>query len=1074
MLDLFNIADIKDFKLDRFVGLDHRDAHSTLGLFFFTDGSIGFALKVKGAYQVIHNLDQLESNYQKIVSFYDKLVFPFSKNTGATYQYIYTPDFDYSDLERKLLNSNFFKTDKEAYESYAKNYGDKIDEIKRALDELNININYGDFDEQEKAQMKKEIAQLRYEYDTLLKNFISSTGFVNYLEKFYNALNLRTVELLRDKIIGKARRHRYYLFVRYYPNYKEFNFSQNDLIEDINLNYFDEDKLLNQTTYQILKNVITHAIAAKSSLPFGGELLDANQTISVLYRFLGLPAMEYNSLTPTTRLFPYKMELLPDKLIVYDVPSPNMPVFDNNGHMINHKLKDKTCDILLKLYSLTSLPDPGQANYMLPTDFLARLKGDYSVTWSIFREDRKETRKRINMNRRTFEFLVDIPFLGKRLFSEEAVEIKRKMFKFAELNTQLGSFGDLFRVATHVTLRKAIPHEHITETYISLKKDNSITINTKAEDVKLNKEYVKIAREDKDIRNIVYKDERVFTIQTDYFRKIGGGVSALEETDSMPEIFFNSAYPFTFRAWDLLERYQPMYSASIGAFLPMYEEPEGMTEPGLIVETYSGIYNLNHFALPGAKNYAVIGATGSGKTFFQVNRNIVGYGKGVRIIFVDRGGALFRAVKFLNGQNIKLRTSYNYEAIKDKLNPFVLAAPDVFERTDDYDEYKQSIREFMVTLLCSICQMENENIAIRYFTELLDDLLFIDFNKNKVISETTGEASAQVTFSDIYNYLLNKRNEPGWSEFLSNDKVLSSIKLFTKGQLYGSLFDGIVRKPLITSPAVAIDFEGLESELVSQISLAIINSYIWNVVLGTGGFIPALSKKFRFTDIALDEVWSTLKSLLGQRVIETGMRTLRKHGAGMGLLTQTAADIGNSPIRDAVVNNIQNLYVLASNEADVINYKEVFGFNDVELEHIKHLKSEFGYYNDIYYKYLGNAYRHLSSFVKLRPLPLTYAIVTSDADDKTVINILQQEFAERCGDSENISYMKAVLLFSKLFPNSVRRYPRYAEIMEKVGNNLNNFVKHVLNEINFRFEEFNLEKELLDINLDVEALLDNS
>jgi conjugal transfer ATP-binding protein TraC len=822
-------------------------------------------------------------------------------------------------------------------------------------------------------------------------------------------------------------------------------------------------------TYQILKTVITHALAVKNSLPYGGELLNANGTVAMMYRYLGLPPMEYNSLTPLTRLFPYNMELFQDKIIIHDVESPEMPVFDVNGKMINHKLKNKSCDIMLKGYSLTSLPDPGKANFMLPTDFLARLKGDYSITWSIYRESRQTTRKRLNANRRTFEFLVDVPFLGKRLFSEDAIEIKKKMFKFADVNAQLGSFGDLYRVATHVLLRKAIPHEHIAEQYAYLRKEDTnlrgLNITEKP------KEYVDKAKQDSELRDIIYKDDRTFTIQTDYFRKIGGGISAIEEKDSLPEIFFNSMYPFSFKGWDLLERYQPLYSASLGAFLPFYNEPEGVSEPGLILETYSGVYNLNHFALPGAKNYAVIGATGSGKTFFQVNRNIVGYGKGTRIIFVDRGGALFRAVKFLNGQNIKLRMSYDYDSIKDKLNPFVLASPDVFSRKDDYDEYKQSIREFMVTLLCSICQRENDNIAIRYFTTMLDDMIFKDFNKNKVISEATGEASAQVTFSDIYKYLYEKKNETGWSELLSNDTVLSSISLYTKGQLYGSLFDGLVRKPLITSPAVAIDFEGLESDNVAQVSLAIINSYIWNVVLGTGGFIPALNKKFRFTDIALDEVWGTLKTNLGQKVIEVGMRTLRKHGAGMGILTQTASDIGNSPIKDAILNNIQNLYVLSSNEADVINYKNIFNFNDIELAQIKNLKSDFGYYNDIYYKYLGNSFKHLSTFVKLRPIPLSYAIVTSDADDKTVMNYLQEEFVNECGDSENISYMKAVLLFSKLFPNSVRRYPKYAEIMNKKGNNLIQFTKSVLTDINFNFKEFNLEKELLDINLNVESIL---
>jgi hypothetical protein len=1060
MIDLLRIYEFRDLPLERFLGGQYEG--KTIGTVLFEDGSIGFGVKINGKNILNYSDEDLYQYYQSIVGFLNKSILNFStKVTSATYQFIYIPEFNYDDFIKRILNTNFFETSRENEEAYFNTVNEKIDEIKATLNEFQLFLNTKEYvnslDEKEIKKLKQDIVRLKNDYEVLLKNFITSSMSIKYLRKFYEALNLRTVELLKSSILGIVRRHRYYLYCRYFPNYKDLNLNFSSVKENVEDIIFSEEESINQYVMNMFTNIVNHAMFLSNSLPFGGIILTIDELVNTMFRYMGMPSLSFNNATPLARLFPYEMDINKDALIIKDVPNSPVPVYDRYGKIVS-KQDTELSDIVINMFSVSSLPDPGTANIATSVDYLAGIQGDYSINWNFFRELRRDSRKRINANYMVFKFVTEIPILSKRLFSEESIEIKKRMFKFATYNLEMGELGDFFMLSNHLVLRRAVPSservelEKLYSARLGIENDG----NKKAK-IEQNPDFKK------DL-NKLYNDPRVAIVNTDFFRKLGGGVTAIREKDSVPAIMFSSAFPTSFRGWKYLERYMPLYAPSLGALLPFHEEPEGMSKCGLLLETPTGLYNHNHFALAGAKNFVISGGTGSGKTFFEVNRLINMFRNGARLIFIDRGAALYRAVQFLNGQNIKLRMFSKSELIKDKLNPFVIAEKSVHENEEDFSEYIQAIREFLVTLLCSICSLEDNNIAIRCFTQLIDDELLNNPDKHKV--RTDYGTSSQITFTDIYSYLYNKRSDQSFSELLSNDNVLSAIKNFTKDGLYGSLFDGIVTKPLIVSPAVCIDFEGLESEKVAQVALAIVNSYIWNIVLGTGGFIPELGKSYHQTNVDFDEVWATLKSKIGQVTIETGARTFRKHGAGLGLLTQSAADIGNSPIRDAIISNVQHVFAMAAKEGDVQNFKSVFGFTDTELKIVQNLKYKYGVYNELYYKCLDNVNRHLSTKLRLRPLPLTYAIVSSDPNDRALMDRLKEKFVLEVKDGDNIAYMKSVLLFAKVFPHGVEAYPRYQEIMSRIGNDLFKFLDNVLEEHKIKLNNFVLEDELYNIRLD--------
>jgi hypothetical protein len=148
---------------------------------------------------------------------------------------------------------------------------------------------------------------------------------------------------------------------------------------------------------------------------------------------MGMPSLSFNNATPLSRLFPYEMDINKDSLIIKDVPNSPVPIYDRYGKIVS-KTQTDLSDIVINMFSVSSLPDPGTANIATSVDYLAGIQGDYSINWNFYRELRKDSRKRISANYMVFKFVTEIPILSKRLFSEESIEIKRRMFKFATYN----------------------------------------------------------------------------------------------------------------------------------------------------------------------------------------------------------------------------------------------------------------------------------------------------------------------------------------------------------------------------------------------------------------------------------------------------------------------------------------------------------------------------------------------------------------------------------------------------------------------------------------------------------------
>ena len=298
MIDLLRIYEFRDLPLERFLGGQYEG--KTIGTVLFEDGSIGFGVKINGKNILNYSDEDLYQYYQSIVGFLNKSILNFStKVTSATYQFIYIPEFNYDDFIKRILNTNFFETSRENEEAYFNTVNEKIDEIKATLNEFQLFLNTKEYvnslDEKEIKKLKQDIVRLKNDYEVLLKNFITSSMSIKYLRKFYEALNLRTVELLKSSILGIVRRHRYYLYCRYFPNYKDLNLNFSSVKENVEDIIFSEEESINQYVMNMFTNIVNHAMFLSNSLPFGGIILTIDELVNTMFRYMGMPSLSFNN-----------------------------------------------------------------------------------------------------------------------------------------------------------------------------------------------------------------------------------------------------------------------------------------------------------------------------------------------------------------------------------------------------------------------------------------------------------------------------------------------------------------------------------------------------------------------------------------------------------------------------------------------------------------------------------------------------------------------------------------------------------------------------------------------------------
>jgi type IV secretion/conjugal transfer VirB4 family ATPase len=143
---------------------------------------------------------------------------------------------------------------------------------------------------------------------------------------------------------------------------------------------------------------------------------------------------------------------------------------------------------------------------------------------------------------------------------------------------------------------------------------------------------------------------------------------------------------------------------------------------------------------------------------------------------------------------------------------------------------------------------------------------------------------------------------------------------------YGSIFDN-AEDTLTFAQFQTFDFQGLD-ELYPQV-LEPLLFYIFQRISQIV-YAPALAQVYK--QLWADEVWRFLANDTAREYLVSAGKTWRKHNGGIGLITQSAADLENAGVLDLVNEICPTKILLANPGADHAAYQRMFHLNEREVE----------------------------------------------------------------------------------------------------------------------------------------------
>ena len=286
---------------------------------------------------------------------------------------------------------------------------------------------------------------------------------------------------------------------------------------------------------------------------------------------------------------------------------------------------------------------------------------------------------------------------------------------------------------------------------------------------------------------------------------------------------------------------------------------------------FFGVTGLNPFD---GTNYngLVIGASGSGKTFFM-NHILSEFlaDKDTQVIIIDRGGGYLPLVDLLKGANIPLRPGGG-----SRINPFDIA-PGATEPTDQEKANLLKIIRAMIPGEAG-AQREVEDAVLMAAIEQV-------YAGAKRFDRDRGEdVFVPPTLTDFFKKL-RAIDEVGEVRAEDDVRKLSrdlSLRLqgWTGETPLGRFVDGQTTVPVSDARVVYYDTEGIASAgQLSVVGTLLIANLVWQRVRARRG---------QKTLVVLDEGWAMLKeSEEAKAFVEEMYRRFRRYGAGIWSVSQS-------------------------------------------------------------------------------------------------------------------------------------------------------------------------------------------
>jgi conjugal transfer ATP-binding protein TraC len=402
-------------------------------------------------------------------------------------------------------------------------------------------------------------------------------------------------------------------------------------------------------------------------------------------------------------------------------------------------------------------------------------------------------------------------------------------------------------------------------------------------------------------------------------------------------------------------RHLKLKSSNTAHLMPLYAPWSGGNRPVCLIPTReNALFSYDPFAkhLPNW-NGLIFGGSGSGKSFTIAQLMLMFYGQEntPKIVWIDNGASSKRLLEVLDGEFVDLN-----------LNSGLCI--NVFDTKVGEEVTSEKIKLILAVLELILKDDERKGLPKRE-KALLEQAIYQTYEYSK------GEVPTLSSLKQI----LDQHSDIEMRKF---GEILFS---WTGKTAYGKMLDGKTNINL-TKDLVTIEVQGLTNHPeIKDIFLLLLTSFFQEEAAGD------LARPYL---LIVDEAERLFKTEMAKQFVITCYRTWRKYNAGIYSISQNYRDfLAEDEIRDALMPNTTSVFILRQKKIDWKHFKEIFDFNDAQVDAIKSLEVVKGKHSELFLLQDED-----QAILKLVPEPLSYWICTSDGNDKAQIAEIEEKYPE--------------------------------------------------------------------------------
>lgn len=327
---------------------------------------------------------------------------------------------------------------------------------------------------------------------------------------------------------------------------------------------------------------------------------------------------------------------------------------------------------------------------------------------------------------------------------------------------------------------------------------------------------------------------------------------------------------------------------TIPSLLPLQGEAKGVQNPLLpIIGRRGQIAFVDPFEnTSGNYNTVTVGASGSGKSAFNIEKLMAHVGSGGRAFVIDVGRSYLKLAQLLKPIGAEFIEFTGKESIS--LNPFSRLEPPKESSQDEQENFEDGI----ALIKRVVAQMASPSAP-------LDDF------RLSVIEEAIMGVYRQhgkgATITHV-SQMLKDHPEPRIKD------IGQMLYPYTKDGNYGKYFEGPCHLS-DNAPLIVFELEELKSK--KDLQSVVLMLLMYQVTRSM--YFNRLER----TTCLIDEAWDLLSNVQGAEFIETGCRRARKYNGGFDICTQSVEDFEKSPATRAAFDNSDTVFLLRQKESAI-------------------------------------------------------------------------------------------------------------------------------------------------------------